>query len=159
MSWSWRSDDFSRLFNPAYMAVLITSVVNGYTEERPPGMPASVAFVGLPFCLHPTVRDCLPRSVRKNLGAWLRENPGLKSEIILAAGALRAPVRQGILFSLAMKNLSWHEHFLCPINNTSAARLKRSTMENDQSAARLVGRWLAKNGSAADIFLRLGVRP
>lgn len=159
MTWTWRADDFSRLFNPAYVGMLLSALAIGYAKEKPPGLPVALAFVGPSFCLHPQVRACLPRTTRKAFGTWLREQPGLKSELILASKTLKAPVRQALALLLGRGVLALNADTLRPLDDSSAAVSKIEAIGVDFAVAQQVGRWLAKNGTAADIYLHLGVRP
>ena len=158
--WKERQPDFANLFNPAFLGVIATEIVAGYTSKVTDGMPFGLLFIALPMAVHPDTRAALPRSISAKLSNWLRENPELRSDLRIAAQLLVPATREAASVALSNK---WVTHFRGDlrrgVSNAGASRKDLSGFNDDLKNAYFVGRWIASAGTPKEIFLYFGVRP
>lgn len=150
--------EVTALFNPALGAMILSAAAAGHAEESDSGLPWFAAFLVIPFVLHDPTRESLPRDIRTSLAAWLARNPVIRDEFDRHANALAPITRRAIRFALrsGMMNLD-------ATRLTQARRIRGlsgasgAEVRPYYSAARLVGRWMART-DVLTAYSLLGVR-
>lgn len=156
--WDERQPDHARLFNPAYVGVLVHDIIEGYAAKRGGRCPLPLVFPAMTFVLHPGVRDALPKSSAKRMASWLRERPELRGEILVATEGLVPTVREGMILAVRCGWLGADGHGLLPGSKPGSTKAAGG-LGDDRKAAGWIGGWFAAAGDAKDVFLILGATP
>lgn len=154
--WNKRQSDFANYFNPAYLGLLSTAVVRGYTKTNTE-MPLSLLFPAIPMLLHPEVKSNLPKNSAARLSKWLRENPNVQLEILSATTLLVPQVKEGILTALRSRWLKVNDVGFVTADDWN--KLQKSEFKGEFQRAHLVGKWLARSGTELEIYRNIGIRP
>lgn len=161
--WSQRPVEEARLLNPAFLAVLVWACARGYGEEDGNGAPFPLLFVALPVVLHKTTRQCLPRTVRTSLAAWLADHPEAQIRFAERALALAPLVKEGILFGAngQLLQLSSSRLLAAPRPRAMTGFLKEASAEvaDCVKKAEFVGKWLARSGDYSTVMALWGMTP
>lgn len=152
----------SRLFNPAFCAVLLNRACFEYSKKATSSMPVTFAFLILPNALHKPTREALPKTTAAAMWGWLRENPILLMDFSrrvetfrpIAGAALAFGLRHGVITSAPGEI---HAGRL----NRRPRTLKPTDDWNDCiKAAEFLGRWFAgSNIDEATTLAHWGVKP
>jgi Family of unknown function (DUF6521) len=144
--------------NPAFLALLVRQVATGYQEEGGRALPLPLAFVALPIVLHRPTRESLPR-ITTSLPVWLQEHQFLREGFAVGARAIAPAVREALTVALSSTLVRLVDGALEV--GEEPRRPRRATAESRAIAARahFVGRWLARAGDVATIYLLWGVKP
>jgi hypothetical protein len=157
---SSRTPEEAALFNPAFVSILVTRIVEGHRREsdRDPTLP--IVFVATAIALDGQVRSTLTMTVRSHLGAWKYGNPAAAARIPQLCRVHRDNFRRGLMFGL--------HHRLVIIDGShlsvGTTTLRKSLggfsqdVEEGQRAAFFLGRWLSTSGPTASVMAILGVR-
>ncbi|MGW5637908.1 three component ABC system middle component [Streptomyces sp. NPDC003832] len=146
------------MLNPALIATLLSTATDAYTRRHPSGMPWALPFIVAPMALHRGTRDALPASTRTHLSTWISHHPVLRAGFPHRAKVLVAPVRAGLRFALRHDTLAVHHDRLKPAAMPRTTPPSDTEMHDILRSARLLGRWMAENETAA-VFAGLGVQP
>lgn len=165
--WSERPTEVANLLNPAFIGALLRTTVKAYVDETQRGMPFEVAFLVLPFCLHPTTANRLPaRAASTPLHTWLQreENRDVLVGIGERSSALVPFTREALLFASLRGVIVFDDAGLLRpgVVNLRGITGYRSSGEEVRQALRcaeFMGRWFALAGTTETIFTILGVRP
>ena len=150
----------NRLFNPGFLAGLITNVTVGFQEEHDSGMPPILAFIGSPLVLYREAREALPLTTKTSMTSFVERNRPLRLTFPERAKALTPFVRQGLLVALAVDLVEMDQHGLSSPRNDPIKTTKEVTDEVTEcyKRAHFVGRWFAKVGSHSTVAMLWGVR-
>ena len=167
--WQERTIEQRNLLNPAFCAVVLWSVGQGYEAEAKivpdavPGMPLELAFVAASLVLRGQTRRQLPGTVRTSLATWIQDHPLERSAVAKGVGILRPYVREALLFGAQHGALLMSGRRV--VSQPAAGKrvssyLKKSSADVRGCAAqaRFVGRWLHKGGTPSTVMAMLGVQ-
>src|SRR4051794_39424087 len=104
-SWDARPVEQRTLFNPAYLAVLITEAARGHHEERATPLPYPLAFLAAAIASHDSVSEELPTSVATSVFAWLGDHPWAQVRIASRSQELAPHIQEAIRLGLRQKAL------------------------------------------------------
>lgn len=153
-AWVDRSPVLAAYLNPALAAMILCEAAQGHQRDHDP-MIWPLAYVVLPFVLHRPTRNALPANTRTHLSTWLSREPILRAGFPYRAVSLSPITSEGLRFGVRHRMLRLEGGYIYNLLNRK--------MEVDPaltqllSAARLVGRWLAKSKEPCTVFALLGV--
>lgn len=163
VSWAERPVEEARIFNPAFCGELISCTVREFHRTRQAGLGLGVAFLVLPLVLHGPTREALPRRADKAYAGWAADHAPLLAELPNRARRLRPVSREALLFAVYHDFLAIIGDGLLPGAKPVGASVPLSATTDEvkatRSAARLLGRWFARQGTQASIFWGMGVAP
>ncbi|CAM5673967.1 three component ABC system middle component [Streptomyces griseus] len=157
-AWNEPAALVAAMLNPALIANLLFVAADAYTRRQTPGMPWALSFIIAPMALHQATREALPAGTRTHLSAWIGHHPVLRAGFPRRAKVLVAPVRAGLRFALGHDMLELHRDCLRASTRPYTPPPQDTEMHDILRSARLIGRWLAENETAA-VFAGLGVGP
>jgi hypothetical protein len=148
------------LFNPAFIALVLSRAAAGHQKRTDRAMPLSLCFITVPIALHGPTRGALPRKVTTKPGAWLDDHPllraGFSRRARAAAPHVRAGLREGLragILEIAGENIVGRP----PRRRPGVALSEES--EEILKRAQFAGGWLGLAGSPSGVFALWGVRP
>ncbi len=152
-------EEFS-LFNPAFVALLISESAREHTREAKAPEPLPVGLAAATIAMYPVLRGWLPSNTRSHLAKWMTDHPEFRPEFQRLFQGSVAPLRAGLLFGLQSQALGMEGAAITP-------RGRRAQLPDDLSdetraivdAAGLAGRWFAKAGSTPTVLSLLGFEP
>jgi Family of unknown function (DUF6521) len=163
LRWSDRPSEEARNLNPAFCGELIFRTVSEYVRLRQDPFSFPLSFVVLPIALHKPTRDILPGNASAALAGWIAERSPFLVEFPERTLRLVPVTREGLLFMFQHKVLGWDAGGLVPGERPIGRSSRPSQVTDDvaeaRSAAALLGRWFANQGSPSSIMLGLGVSP
>ena len=163
LTWAERPVEEARIFNPAFCGELIGRTVGEYHRTRQAALGMVTAFLILPLTLHKPTREALPRRANTAYAGWVAEHLVLLAEMPDRTRRLRAVSREAMLFAVRHQLLAIEGGGLLPGAKPVRfrARLAVSTDEVNavRSAAGLLGRWFAGQGTQTSILRGMGVAP
>lgn len=151
------------LFNPAFLARLLHGTAHEHEGASGRGLAVPLSFLTLPLVLHKPTREALPGTSVALMQKWIRENPRhmarLSSRVIglrsFSAAAIRFGIAHGVLVSdnglLRAGSLLRRPH--------NFGSLETPEIEECLKAARLMGRWFARQPDAATALAWWGIAP
>ncbi|WP_431236728.1 three component ABC system middle component [Mycolicibacterium aichiense] len=153
-AWVERSPVAAAYLNPALAASIICEAAQAYQRDRDP-MIWPLAYVVLPFVLHRPTRNALPSNTRTHLSTWVGREPVLRAGFPYRAISLAPITSEGLRFGVRYRMLRLQDgHIHNRINQNTEIDPALTQL---LSAARLVGRWLAKSREPSTVFALLGV--
>lgn len=163
-SWTERSREEARLFNPGFLSLLVWSTTMGYKEATGDGLPYELAFVALPASLHKFTREALPRSPRTSLAAWLEENTYFRVGFAERAKGLAPFVREAVLFGSTHGLVGITEGGRLvgsprPSNLTRYVREATEEVRDCIKRAEFLGKWFGAAGTPTTVMALWGVAP
>lgn len=163
LRWAERPPEEARIFNPAFCGELIGRTVCEYHRTRHAALNIATAFLVLPLTLHQPTRDALPGRANTAFAGWIAEHGALLADLPDRARRLRAVSREALLFAIRHQLLAIEGGGLVPGAKPvrMSARLTVTTDESSaaRSAAGLLGRWFAGQGTQGSILQGMGVAP
>lgn len=165
--WQTRTIEQRNLLNPAFCAVVLLHLTQGYKKEATGGgaddsLALALAFVGSSFVLRGQTREQLPSTVRTSLATWVQDHPLERSAIAKGVVVLRPYVREALIFGAQHGVLGVDGRRVVPLDPPAglAAYLRTSSAEVRDCfrAANFVGRWLWKAGAPSTVLALLGVQ-
>lgn len=161
--WKERSKEVANLFNPAFCCSVLTSAIIGYNDIKSEGMPFPIAFMILPIVLHKKTREALPNNTTTTLGNWIQMNNDLKIGFYDRLITMKPFTQEAILFGFKYGWINLNHENFCSEFQLSKVNSFLNHMDGDAREcilkSRLLGRWLAKNGSESTIMYLWGIRP
>lgn len=159
-SWSERPVELANLFNPAFLAILLARVSEGYKIQSSKDLPYPVAFLAMPLIIYPNCRHLLPKSAVSKLHIWLSENQEILFEFPELASSTSPYVREAILFGISHQVLEFsHGGNLVPKDIKLKKWVKEPQNAEVTKKAVLVGRLLGQITEIHSLFSIFGVRP
>ncbi|MBB4428519.1 hypothetical protein GGD66_007109 [Bradyrhizobium sp. CIR48] len=163
--WEERPREEAHLFNPAFCAAVLHEFVKEYQKSRGQAVPYVLLFCMLPIALHGKTRRALPGSTLTSLYSWRERNPEVLVGFAQRARSLRPIVQEALRFAVDRTVLAFASDggvILGP-KPLSVTKKFEHTLTDDArecvAAARLLGRWLAKAGTASTILAAWGIKP
>jgi hypothetical protein len=154
-----------RLFNPAFMTLLLARSAKGAVDVGARGLEFPLAFVMTPLVMHPASREALPyNTTATSLLAWAHgEGQQVLLDLPARARALVEPTRAAINFALRSGVLELDGDVLVTHGNTATRNLPGAVATDDAkdclNKATKVGKLFGKAGTAAFVYSTLGLRP
>lgn len=163
LPWAERPAEEARILNPAFCGELIGRSVWEYHRTRQAVFNMVTAFLILPLTLHRPTREVLPGRANTAFAGWVADHSALLAELPERAKRLRPVSREALLFAVAHQFLAFENGGLVPGAKPirQSARIAVSTDEVDaaRSAASLLGRWFAGQGTHTSILQGMGIAP
>ena len=163
LSWAERPSEEARHFNPAFCAELVCRTVCEYFKSREAGLSFATAFLVLPMTLHKPTRDALPGRANVAFAGWIAERNPLLAELPGRVSRLRPITREALVFGIRHELLAIQEGDLVPgakpVRLNARPALTTDDVNEARSAAGLLGRWFANQGSQLAILQGMGVSP
>jgi hypothetical protein len=163
MVWANRSREERALLNPALCAELLWYAARGCVRDGD-GLSFEEAFLVLPFVLHRTTREALPRGTRTSLAVWLDSNPLARGRIATRARLLVPFTKEAIMFGgvhgllqVQGGRLEAVEAWRLPVNR--AIRASSDEVRECAKKSEFIGKWFEATGRASTVMALLGVRP
>lgn len=163
LRWAERPAEEARIFNPAFCAELIGRTVCEYHRNQQAALSMVAAFLVLPLTLHTPTRKALPGRANTAFAGWVAANAPLLAELPDRTRRLRPVSREALLFGVGHRLLALENGGLVP--GASPVRLRAQlAVSTDEvravrSAAGLLGRWFAGQGTQTSVLQGMGVAP
>ncbi len=160
-AWDSRPIEVATLLNPAFCAFVLLAATREHHSESRKGMPLPIAFLILPVVLHRATREALPRSTRTRMVPWLSENQVTRLDLARRMGSLVPYTREAVIFAIQNGVLGLtDEARLVPNATRLRAYQAERTGEVSQilRAAKLLGRWTAREGDTVTVLATWGVK-
>lgn len=103
LTWSKRPTEVANLLNPAYFAILINKICDGYQSEVQDGLPYALTFIILPLIMYPDYLEIIPKTSRTRLHIWAQQNPEVLYDFAKRAKMLAPYIREAISFGASHK--------------------------------------------------------
>jgi Family of unknown function (DUF6521) len=163
LRWQERPGEEARNLNPAFCGELIYRAVSEYFRMRQQPFGFALSFVVLPIVLHKPTREQLPGNASAAFAGWVADRAPFLAEFPDRVIQLVPVTREALLFLVQHKVIGLEAGGLTPGAKpiSRSARPPRITddVAEARSAASLLGRWFASQGSAGSIMQGLGVSP
>ena len=163
LPWAQRPVEEARVFNPAFCGELIGRTVGEYHRTRQAALSMVTAFLVLPLVLHRPTREALPRRADTAYGGWVARHSALLAELPGRTRRLRPISRESLLFAVRHQLLLFEGGGLLPGAKPVRLPTRLAVSTDDVNAARsaagLLGRWFAGQGTQASILRGMGVAP
>jgi hypothetical protein len=168
-AWQERTIEQRNLLNPAFCAIAVWHLAQGYKTEAAAlrmsrvGLPLELAFVGASLVLRGQTRDQLPRTTASSLTTWVNDHPLERSAVAKGVIILRDVVRDALIFGAQQTTLSLDGRLIDADDGHKRkiyAYLRASSDEVRECMrqAVFVGRWLCKAGAPPTVLALLGVQ-
>lgn len=154
--------EIQSLFNPAFIAINIYALVDGFTKNGNVGLPMPLAYIAIPLCLHTSTRNIIPSTATKRFHIWVQENQQILVGFGRRAASMRTRVSQGIIFANSSSLITLTDDgTLSKLNKPKgfSKLLTTGDIEDCFSASKRIGLMLSRAPDPALIFYMLGVRP
>jgi len=165
LPWEQRPREEAHLFNPAFCATLLHEFVKEYQKSKGQATPFVLLFCALPIALHSKTRRALPGSTLVSLYSWRERNPEVLVGFAERARSLRPVVQEALRFAIDRAVLAFNDDggVILGAKSLSVTKNFENTLTDDAreciATARLLGRWLAKAGTASTILAAWGIKP
>lgn len=163
LRWPDRPSEEARNLNPAFCGEMVFRTVSEYFKLRRAPFNFALSFVVLPLVLYKPTRDILPRRASTAFAGWIAEQSPFLVELPDRVLRLKPVSRESLLFLIQHKVLAFEAGGLIPgekpIARTALPPQVTDDVEEARSAAALLGRWFANQGSPSTIMLGFGVSP
>jgi hypothetical protein len=163
LRWSERPAEEARNLNPAFCGELISRAVSEYFRIRQQPFGFALSFVVLPIALHKSTREQLPGNASAAFAGWVADRNPVLAEFPDRVRRLVPVTREALLFLIQHKvvrlDLGGLSPGAKPIGRSSRPPQVTDDVAEARSAASLLGRWFASEGSASSIMQGLGVSP
>lgn len=162
-----RGVDILARTNPAFGALVLRSLAEGYTESRGScGIPLHLAFVAVPLVFSPRTGNISPFSgCNKTTGLlnWLAGRPEILLGFGQRAASMGPMIAEWIGFAIHYQLLELREISLVSADDGLVAQpkwpVKTDFRGETLSRGNRVGYWLGGNLPEKTLFATLGVRP
>jgi hypothetical protein len=163
LRWPDRPSEEARNLNPAFCGEMLFRTVSEYFKLSRMPFSFPLSFVVLPLVLHKPTRDMLPGRASTAFAGWIAEHTPFLVEFPDRVLRLVPVTRESLLFLIQHKVLSVEAGGLIPGNKPIARAALPPLITEDvgeaRSAAALLGRWFAGQGSPSTIMQGFGVSP
>ncbi|MEP0868830.1 DUF6521 family protein [Trichocoleus desertorum AS-A10] len=160
--WDQRPVESANLFNPAFCGEIIRLCVKSYFKESGRTFPYALAFLVLPIVLYHDTRVTMSARQYSYLHVWVQDNMHLRVNFANRARELVPVTREAITFLLQIGALELSNDAALHANSY---RRKKIGSQNEASIAscydksELLGKWFARAGDTATIYVMWGVKP
>lgn len=162
------TSEVARLLNPAFCSLLLQTSIYSYENIDERGMPYSLLFLVLPLVLHQSTRQLLPKKSTSKMHLWLQNNPSVRIGFANRVSQLVPITKEALRFSLA-KRLAIAVRDTDRFSSVGVPRqfpfrsgaLSTSSQEikSIQRKSAMVGKWFARSGKPATIYIHWGISP
>lgn len=163
LAWAERPSEEARNLNPAFCGELIARTVGEFYKVRKVPLSFATAFTILPLVLHSPTRESLPGRANAVFAGWVAEHNPIVAELPGRVSRLRPVSREALLFAIRHRLLIVKDGGLIPgqraIRPTTKTIPTTDDVDGARSAAGLLGRWFANQGSQPSVLQGLGVAP
>jgi hypothetical protein len=165
LAWDERPREEAHLFNPPFCAAVLHEFIKEYQKAKGAAAPYALLFCVLAVAVHGKTRRALPGSTLTSLYSWRERNPEMLVGFAERARSLRPVVQEALSFAIIRRALSFADDGGVTIGARPlvVARRFEDALTDDArqciAAARLLGRWLAKAGTASTIMSAWGIKP
>jgi hypothetical protein len=160
--WRDRPVEEQRLFNPAFVALVLRQTADGYASVALSPLPIMLALLAPAVLLHRHSREALPYTTSTDLLIWMQEHPDIRFLAAARARRLAPFVKEAVLFGSAAGVLQVDARGIAigPARVPVAA-IGRIPHEAGEcfNRARHVGRWMARSGSLVYQLSLWGIAP
>lgn len=163
--WSERPREEAHLFNPAFCAAALHEFIKQYQKAKGVAAPYALLFCVMPIAVHGKTRRALPGSTLTSLYSWRERNPQVLVGFAERARSLRPVVQEALRFAIDRSAIGFADDGGVTLGTKplSVARKFEDALTDDArdciAAARLLGRWFAKAGTASTIMAAWGIKP
>jgi hypothetical protein len=158
LAWERRPIEERVNLNPAFLALLIREAAAGYHEEVGRALPLPLAFIVVPIVLHRPTREALP-SISTSLPVWLQEHQLFRETFVSRARFMAPAVREALVVGLLSSLIVLVDGELEVGQDPRRERRGTADSRRITNRARFVGRWLARAGDVATVYLLWGMKP
>jgi Family of unknown function (DUF6521) len=164
-AWDERAREEAYLFNPAFCAVVLHEFIKEYQKAKETSAPYVLLFCALPIAVHGKTRRALPSTTLTSLYSWRERNPEVLVGFAERARSLRSVVQEALRFAIERGAIAFDGNGGVTLGAKPLVVAKKfeDALTNDAreciNAARLLGRWLAKAGTASTIMAAWGIKP
>jgi hypothetical protein len=165
LAWDKRPREEAHLFNPAFCAAALHEFVKEYQKAKGSAAPYALLFCVLAIAFHGKTRRALPGSTLTSLYSWRERNPEVLVGFAERARSLRPVVQEALRFSIDRSAIAFADDGGVTLGAKPLVVAKKfeDTLTDDAreciAAARLLGRWFAKAGTASTIMAAWGIKP
>jgi hypothetical protein len=162
LDWPRRPVEEQRLFNPAFLALVLRQTAAGYAQEAGQPLPLMLGFVAPAVVLHRSSRDALPYTTRADLLVWLQEHPDVRFLAGARARRLAPLVKTALVFGSSLQVLEVDAAGISvgtAVITAAAVERVPGDAGSCLSRARHFGRWAARSGSIVYQMTLWGVAP
>lgn len=163
LRWHDRPSEEARHLNPAFCAELICRTTSEFFRQTQAPLNFAVAFLILPLTLHKVTRDSLPPRANVVFAGWIAEHNPLLAEVPGRVSRLRPITREALLFGIRHELLAVQNGGLVPgpkpVRLNSRPASTTDDVNEARSAAGLLGRWFANQGTQLPVLQGMGVSP
>lgn len=159
--WNKRPFEYRRFYNPAFCAVLLMRAIQEYKNVSGRGMPFSLSFFILPFCLHEDSLNILKPVKRSSFLKVVSDNPELLVGFADRVTSLMPYTLEGLgyAFQSGSFHISKDGSLHISKRGVRTAISGSAEVKDCQEIAVYLGRAFARIGSKVTIFTSMGVRP
>jgi hypothetical protein len=158
--WNKRTSEIANLFNPAFSASVIYSVVFEYQKQRGEPLPFVLIYLILPIILHKTTRERI--NSKTNMIVWVRKFPDVLINFSQRARSMTSFANEAIEYLLLNKIVAFNGSNISISRTLSKAAMQKTTddeiLECYKKSEHL-GRWFAQVGVEENIYAAWGVKP
>lgn len=151
------------LFNPAFLTRLIYDAAHEHERASGQGLAVPLSFLALPLVLHKATREDLPGTAAALMQKWIRENPRHLARLSFRVISLRpfsgAAIRFGIVQGVLVSESGLLRAGTVLRRPRNFGSLETTEIEDCLKAARLLGRWFARQPDAATALAWWGLAP
>lgn len=163
IAWAQRSREERALLNPGFCANLLWHAAQGAASSAHRALSFEESFLVLPFVLHRTTRQELPRSVRTSMAVWLDENPLSRGRVTSRARFLVPYTKEALLFGgihglLHIDGGAVHADSGWSVAVNKIVKESSEEVRDCAKRAAFIGNWFAGAGNSATVLALVGVR-
>lgn len=165
LAWDDRPREEAHLFNPAFCAAALHEFVKEYQKAKAVAAPYALLFCVLPIAFHGKTRRTLPGSTLTSLFSWRERNPQVVIGFPERARSFRPVVQEAMRFAIDRGVFAFSNDggVVLGVKPLSVGKRFEDALTDDARecivAARLLGRWFAKGGTASTIMAAWGIKP
>lgn len=151
------------LFNPAFLARLLHGTTNEHERASGKGLAVPLSFLAPPLALHKPTREDLPGTAAALMQKWIREHPRhmarLSSRVIGLRPFTGIAIRFGIAHGVLVSDNGLLRAGTLQRRPRNFGSFETPEIEDCLKAARLLGRWFARQPDAATTLAWWGLAP
>ena len=154
--------ELTSFFNPAFVALNIYALAEGYVKNNDKGIPLPLIYIAIPLSIHARTRSLLPATAAKKFHAWIQENQEILIGFGQRAAAMKQRVDQGLMVahSAGLTEITSASSII-PIKKPRGTKsvLNYGDLKECFVAANRIGQMLSKIPDQSFVYYLLGIRP
>lgn len=156
-TWQNRPDVLKNLLNPAFISVVITSIIKGYNDENNDGIDFPLIQIAVPLIINTSINLKLPKTKRTSMPIWINSNINTLIGILNKSDNMLVYIKEGLLWGHKYNTLMLgndHKVNLGPDANSQFFKFIKSNdnLNEYHLKSMRVGRWFAASGSPNTII-------